>query len=170
MLRLSSIRQDHSAAHTELHAYVVSDESAFVTLASSDSSYLRECLSLLFARSGLLTSNQLRGLVRQLTSLLSDEDELQKESIEPSVASLDSLIDFLSDNDVTKHPRLSLSRTGNFSASWAPTRRAKLTITFKPYGVADWIGVDLDSSPPIHARGHVAGGLPQTPFSDWIYT
>jgi hypothetical protein len=136
----------------------------------STKSFLERCRELLQSRRGLLRSHQVLALERQLSSLLSDEDELVESGMTVLTASLDGLVDFLAAHRPHTHPSLSLTRNGRFAASWSPYIRAKLTLTFTREA-ADWVGVDLDATTPVRDRGVVLisslNGMP-LPFRSWI--
>lgn len=136
----------------------------------STKSALERSLELLQSRRGLLWSDQVLALERQLNSLLSDEDELVENGMTISTASLDGLVDFLAAHRPHTHPRLSLTRNGRFAASWSPYNRAKLTLIFTREA-ADWVGVDLDATTPVRDKGVVLidslNGMP-LPFRSWI--
>jgi hypothetical protein len=133
-------------------------------------SFLGRCRDLLQSRRGLLRSEQVLALDRQLISLLSDEDELVESGMTVSTASLDGLIDFLAAHRPHTHPRLSLTRNGRFAASWSPYDRAKLTLAFTR-DAADWVGVDLGATTPVRDSGAVLisslDGM-RPPFRNWI--
>jgi hypothetical protein len=135
-----------------------------------DKSTLEMCRELLHARRGLLRAHEVLALERQLSALLSDEDEIVANGLKVSSASLDGLIAFLAAHRPHTHPRLSLTRGGLFAASWAPRDRVKLTLTFNREA-ADWVGVDLGAAPPVRDSGAVVigslDGMRQS-FRDWI--
>jgi hypothetical protein len=117
---------------------------------------LSRCLRALCERQTVLSAAQAVALKRQLQFLLEDEEELQSANISVSVRSLHGLIDFLSEHRTCALPSLSITRAGYFAASWSPRKRAKLTIVFRPDGVADWIASDLDATPPVHQKDILA--------------
>jgi hypothetical protein len=146
--------------------------SAAVQLDKPKQSFLDKCLALLTARRGLLTAGQYLALERQLRSILIDEAELQEQKIFPSFASLDVLINFLSENRATLHPRVSITRKGLFAASWAPNATAKLTLTFGPHEIS-WVAADLNASPPFRGSSGLllradVSALPRQ-FVPWMY-
>jgi hypothetical protein len=148
--------------------HVLNCTTAFVK--DSDQSALEKCAELVHSRRGLLRPHETAALERQLASLLAHEDELAESGITISLASLDALIVFLHVHKPGTHPRLSLTRSGAFAASWSPHNRAKLTLTFAN-DTADWVGVDLGVIPPIRGSGAVVigslAGMRQ-PFRGWI--
>jgi hypothetical protein len=131
---------------------------------------LATCSELLQSRRGLLRPHEVSALERQLTSLLSDHDEIAESGLTVSTASLDGLIAFLSAHRPNMHPRLSLTRSGLFAASWSPHGRAKLTLTFT-HDAAEWVGVDLAALPPVRGNAAIVigslAGMRQ-PFRGWI--
>jgi hypothetical protein len=136
---------------------------------SGPSSALGKSCELLEARRGLLRSEQYEAFRRQLSALLSDEDELNRRGIGPSMISLDALVQFVARHQPRVHPNISMDRNGRFSASWGG-RRAKVTLVFDQEG-GDWTGIDLDARPPVRATGAFVldslAGVGQR-FRDWI--
>jgi hypothetical protein len=129
------------------------------------------CRGVLIARRGLLTLEQFSALERQLKSLLvEDEDSLEAIEIAASSTSFDGLIEFLARHRPDAHPNIALTREGRFTASWLGGKRAKITLIFDREG-GDWVAVDLDSRPPVRARGafvvNSLAGIAQ-PFRAWI--
>jgi hypothetical protein len=125
-------------------------------------------LALLAARHNSISAESFRGLVRQVLAILSDDDELISHRIKPRVESFEGLINFLSVRRPT-HPNLSISRDGCFVASWSPTAKSKLTLTFKTENGGDWVGVNL-VDPRSKGNGPfetAAVELPE-PFADWM--
>jgi hypothetical protein len=133
-------------------------------------SVLERCCELLLSRCGLLRSQEVSALKRQLIALLSDADEIAESGPAVSTRSLDGLIEFLAEHRPRVHPALCLTRGGLFAASWSPHPRAKLTLTFT-HDAAEWVGVDLAAVPPARDAGAVVigalAGMPQ-PFRGWI--
>lgn len=123
------------------------------------------CLRALYERQSVLTKDQTAALKRQLRVLLEDEEELQSANISVSILSLHRLIDFLSEHQRSALPSLSITRAGYFAASWSPRKRAKLTVVFRPEGVADWIASDLNATPPVHQKDTLANRLGE--FAAW---
>jgi hypothetical protein len=123
------------------------------------------CLRALYERQSVLTEAQAAALKRQLWVLLEDEEELQSANISVSIPSLHRLIDFLSEHQRSALPSLSITQAGYFAASWSPRKRAKLTIVFRPEGVADWIASDLNATPPVHQKDSLANRLGE--FAAW---
>jgi hypothetical protein len=123
------------------------------------------CLRAIYERQSVLTEAQAAALKRQLRVLLEDEEELQSANINVSIPSLHRLIDFLSVHQTSALPSLSITRAGYFAASWSPRKRAKLTIVFRPEGVADWIASDLNATPPVHQKDTLANRLGE--FAAW---
>jgi hypothetical protein len=123
------------------------------------------CLRALYERQSVLTEAQAAALKRQLRVLLEDEEELQSANISVSIPSLHRLIDFLSVHQTSALPSLSITRAGYFAASWSPRKRVKLTIVFRPEGVADWIASDLSATPPVHQKDTLANRLGE--FAAW---
>jgi hypothetical protein len=117
---------------------------------------LSRCLLALYQRQAVLSEVQAAALKRQLRVLLQEEDELRSANITVSMPSLHGLIDFLSEHPTCALPSLSITQTGYFAASWSPRERAKLTIVFHRYGIADWIASDLDATPPVHQKDALA--------------
>jgi hypothetical protein len=125
-------------------------------------STLSACLQLLRARSSTFKEDQTIGfLVRQLETLLQDDDELKASGISVSLPSLSRLVAFLAERKGIAHPSISITRLGHFAASWAPRKRAKLTLVFAPNGLVQWIAADVDARPPLRE----SGDLPQLPSS-----
>jgi hypothetical protein len=122
------------------------------SLAGNPHPSLSLCLHALHARQSVLTEAQAAALKRQLRVLLEDEEELPSANISVSIPSLHHLIDFLSVHQTSALPSLSITRAGYFAASWSPRKRAKLTLVFRPEGVADWIASDLNVTPPVHQK------------------
>jgi hypothetical protein len=156
-------------------AFVIVDTGSALTSCTGAPSYdtrsvLETCCELLLSRRGLLRSEEVSALKRQLIALLSETDEIAESRLVVSTRSLDGLIEFLAEHRPRVHPRLSLTRAGLFAASWSPHSRAKLTLTFT-YDAAEWVGVDLAAAPPARGAGaFVIGalaGMPQ-PFRGWI--
>jgi hypothetical protein len=123
------------------------------------------CLRALYERQSVLTGEQATALKRQLQTLLEDEEELQSANISVSILSLHRLIDFLSEHQTSALPSLSITQAGYFAASWSPRKRAKLTVVFRPEGVADWITTDLNATPPVHQKDTLANRLGE--FAAW---
>jgi hypothetical protein len=125
-------------------------------------------LALLAARHDSINAESFHGLVRQVLAILSDDDELASHRIMPRVESFEGLLNFLSVRKPT-HPNLSLSRDGRFVASWSPTPKSKLTLTFKTRNGGDWVGVNL-----VDPRSKGNGPFETTslklpePFADWM--
>ena len=134
-------------------------------------SALTVCTDLLLARRGLLSIEQVSAIQRQLQSLLgTEDDEFESRDTAISPISLDGLIEFLARNNPDSHPNISLSRDGRFMASWSHGKRAKITLIFDREG-GDWVGVDLDTRPPIRDAGaFVVNSLfgITKPFRSWI--
>jgi hypothetical protein len=126
---------------------------------------LSRCLLAVYDRQMVLSETQAAALKRQLRVLLEDEEELQSANIRVSTPSLHRLIDFLSEHQRSPLPSLSITRAGYFAASWSPRKRAKLTIVFRPEGVADWIASDLNATPPVHQKDTLANRLGE--FAAW---
>jgi hypothetical protein len=122
------------------------------------------CLRAVYERQTVLTEAQAAALKRQLRVLLEDEEELQSANISVSMPSLHGLIDFLSEHQTSPLPSLSVTQAGYFAASWSPRKRAKLTVIFRPEGVADWIASDLNA-PSVHQKDTLANRLGE--FAAW---
>jgi hypothetical protein len=131
------------------------------------------CKTVLDARHSRLTEEQAVALERQIEALLADEDELDEQGVTVSVASFDGLIEFLAFHKVTRHPNLSLTRKGQFAASWSPDRHAKLTLVFNGHDMGDWVAVDFRQQSAVQ-RGSgsfyvtVGETLPQS-FMSWMH-
>ena len=129
-------------------------------------STLSRCLHVVAIRRKHLNDAQATALRRQLNALLGDEDELKAAGLSVSEASLHGLIDFLATHQEAAHPNLSVTRNGNFAASWSPHRRRKLTLIFEPSGAGEWIAIDIDPGHPVHEKGQLPDISHQ--FAGWM--
>jgi hypothetical protein len=127
---------------------------------------LSRCLHVVAIRRKHLNDAQATALGRQLNALLADEDELKEAGLSVSEASLDRLADFLAAHQALAHPNLSVTRNGNFAASWSPHRRRKLTLIFEPSGAGEWIAIDIDPGHPVYEKGQLPDISRQ--FAGWM--
>ena len=158
-------------AARERHVTITALDSGTPGHFSARKSAFEVCTDLLLARRGLLPVEQVSAIQRQLQSLLgTEDDEFESRDIAISPISLDGLIEFLARNNPDSHPNISVSRDGRFMASWSHGKRAKITLIFDREG-GDWVGVDLDTRPPIRDAGaFVVNSLfgITKPFRSWI--
>lgn len=131
-------------------------------------STLLRYLRLVLEHHNTLGSATSAALARQLRGLLSDEDELEEYAIKPQRDSFEGLLKFLASRQPL-HPNLSINRDGQFVASWSPTAKRKLALTFTSDVGGCWSGVSL-VDPKTSGRENfetVTFALPE-PFANWM--